>query len=197
MRLRRRLLGLCAVAGATAVLAASELIPLEALPAISTRLSRIAAQLSDSAALDAKNSAADPPILLMDEPFGALDPLTRTDLQREFLSLQQKLRKTVLFVTHDLHEALLLGTRIALLDEGRLVSCNTPEEFVASSEPLVKKYVDAFAADDVLKRRAIAGRVVVAPERIEQFGARLQHRRTCLRLVVKWHILGETIGPAR
>jgi osmoprotectant transport system ATP-binding protein len=88
----------------------------------------------------------------MDEPFGALDPLTRADLQREFLSLQQKLRKTVLFVTHDLHEALRLGTRIALLDAGRLISCTSPDEFVASSEPLVKKYVEAFAAGDVLQR---------------------------------------------
>jgi osmoprotectant transport system ATP-binding protein len=100
----------------------------------------------------ARALAADPPILLMDEPFGALDPLTRADLQREFLSLQQKLQKTVLFVTHDLHEALLLGTRIALLEKGKLVSCNSPDEFVASSEPLVKKYVEAFAASDVLKR---------------------------------------------
>ena len=100
----------------------------------------------------ARALAADPPILLMDEPFGALDPLTRADLQREFLSLPQKLKKTVVFVTHDLHEALLLGSQIALLEEGKLVSCNTPGEFVASSEPLVKKYVEAFAADDVLKR---------------------------------------------
>jgi osmoprotectant transport system ATP-binding protein len=100
----------------------------------------------------ARALAADPPILLMDEPFGALDPLTRADLQREFLSLQQKLQKTILFVTHDLHEALRLGTRIALLEEGRLISCNSPDEFVGSSEPLVKKYVEAFAAGDLLKR---------------------------------------------
>jgi osmoprotectant transport system ATP-binding protein len=94
----------------------------------------------------ARALAADPPILLMDEPFGALDPLTRADLQREFLSLQTKLGKTVLFVTHDLHEALLLGTRIALLDEGRLVAVNSPEEFLNSSEPLIAKYVDAFGS---------------------------------------------------
>ncbi|HTJ85843.1 MAG TPA: ATP-binding cassette domain-containing protein [Terriglobales bacterium] len=100
----------------------------------------------------ARALAADPPILLMDEPFGALDPLTRADLQREFLSLQQKLKKTVLFVTHDLHEALLLGTRIALLDSGRLVSCSSPQEFLSSQEPLVKQYVEAFGAGDVLNR---------------------------------------------
>ncbi len=92
----------------------------------------------------ARALAADPPILLMDEPFGALDPLTRADLQREFLSLQKQLGKTVLFVTHDLHEALRLATRIALLEEGRLVSMSTSGEFLASSQPLVKKYVEAF-----------------------------------------------------
>ncbi len=92
----------------------------------------------------ARALAADPPILLMDEPFGALDPLTRSDLRREFLSLQQKLQKTVLFVTHDLREAMLLGSRIALLEEGRLVSLSSREEFLASPDPLVKKYVEAF-----------------------------------------------------
>ena len=94
----------------------------------------------------ARALAADPPILLMDEPFGALDPLTRSDLQREFLSLQRQLRKTVLFVTHDLHEALLLGSRIALLEEGGLVWLGSPGEFLRSSEPLVMKYVEAFGS---------------------------------------------------
>src|SRR4029077_2451105 len=92
----------------------------------------------------ARALAADPPILLMDEPFGALDPLTRSDLQREFLSLQRKLGKSVLFVTHDLHEALSLGSRIALLEEGGLVWLGSPTEFLNSSEPLVMKYVEAF-----------------------------------------------------
>jgi osmoprotectant transport system ATP-binding protein len=92
----------------------------------------------------ARALAADPPILLMDEPFGALDPLTRTDLQREFLALQQQLQKTVLFVTHDLREAMLLGSRIALLEEGKLVSLSSREEFLASPDPLVRKYVEAF-----------------------------------------------------
>jgi len=99
----------------------------------------------------ARALAADPPILLMDEPFGALDPLTRADLQREFLSLQQQLRKTVLFVTHDLHEALLLGTRIALLEEGRLVSIGSPQQFLNSSDPLVHRYVQAFSAADQVR----------------------------------------------
>jgi len=94
----------------------------------------------------ARALAADPPILLMDEPFGALDPLTRAELQREFLALQNRLNKTIVFVTHDLREALLLGSRIALMDAGKLVTISTPEEFVNSSEPLVAAYNSAFAA---------------------------------------------------
>jgi osmoprotectant transport system ATP-binding protein len=94
----------------------------------------------------ARGLAADPPILLMDEPFGALDPITRAELQREFLALQQRLQKTVVFVTHDLREALLLGTRIALMEAGRLVAALPLGEFTKSSEPLVKQYLDAFGA---------------------------------------------------
>jgi osmoprotectant transport system ATP-binding protein len=105
----------------------------------------------------ARALAADPPILLMDEPFGALDPLTRADLQREFLSLQQKLRKAVLFVTHDLHEALLLGTRIALLEDGKLAFCDSHDQFLASSHPLVRKYIEAFgAATEISAKRGPA-----------------------------------------
>jgi len=92
----------------------------------------------------ARALAADPPILLMDEPFAALDPVTRAELQQEFSALQQRLQKTVVFVTHDLREALLLGTRIALMEEGKLVTVVTPKEFLQSSEPLVRKYISAF-----------------------------------------------------
>lgn len=92
----------------------------------------------------ARALAADPPILLMDEPFGALDPLTRAELQREFLKLQTALKKTVVFVTHDLHEALLLGNRIALMEAGRLVTLQTRDEFLTSKEPLVVAYKNAF-----------------------------------------------------
>ncbi len=100
----------------------------------------------------ARALAADPPILLMDEPFGALDPITRAELQREFLHLQERLRKTVVFVTHDLREALLLGTRIAMMEAGRLVTAQTPDDFVQSTEPMVAAYVHAFGTD--LKRGA-------------------------------------------
>jgi len=84
--------------------------------------------------------AADPPILLMDEPFGALDPVTRADIQREFKSLQQRLNKTVVFVTHDVREAMLLGTRIAVLEKGRLQGIYSPPEFLQSADPVVSEY---------------------------------------------------------
>ena len=93
----------------------------------------------------ARALAADPAILLMDEPFGALDALTRDQLQREFLSLQQRLGKTVVFVTHDLREALRLGSRIALMEAGRLVTVLSPQDFLRSSDPLAASYVRAFA----------------------------------------------------
>jgi osmoprotectant transport system ATP-binding protein len=92
----------------------------------------------------ARALAADPEILLMDEPFGALDPLTRDELQREFLSLQQRLHKTVVFVTHDLREGLRLGSRIALMEAGRLVTVLTPQEFLRSADPWASAYVRAF-----------------------------------------------------
>lgn len=90
----------------------------------------------------ARALAADPPILLMDEPFAALDPITRADLQREFRALAMRLHKTIVFVTHDVREALFLGTRIAFLEHGRLVGVYTPKEFLKSVEPEVR----AFAA---------------------------------------------------
>ena len=95
----------------------------------------------------ARALAGDPEILLMDEPFGALDPLTRDELQREFLALQRRLHKTVVFVTHDLHEAMRLGSRIALMENGRLVTVLGPREFLTSNDPLAAAYVRAFGDD--------------------------------------------------
>jgi osmoprotectant transport system ATP-binding protein len=92
----------------------------------------------------ARALAADPEILLMDEPFGALDPITRTELQQQFLELQQRLKKTVVMVTHDLREALLLGTRIALFDAGKLVGLFDKDEFTRSNNPQVREYTDCF-----------------------------------------------------
>jgi len=95
----------------------------------------------------ARALAADPAFLLMDEPFGALDPITRDELQREFRTLQRGLGKTVVFVTHDLREALLLGTRIALMEAGQLVVTHSPDEFLRSPDPLVAAYVNAFKTE--------------------------------------------------
>ena len=92
----------------------------------------------------ARALAADPAILLMDEPFAALDPLTRDELQREFLLMQQRVHKTVVFVTHDLREALRLASRIALMEAGNLVTVLTPREFLKSSDPWASAYVRAF-----------------------------------------------------
>jgi len=92
----------------------------------------------------ARALAAEPDILLMDEPFGALDPLTRTEMQDLVKDLMGRLRKTVLLVTHDLDEALYLGDRLALLSEGRLIASMTPEEFLSSDQPEVAAYVRAF-----------------------------------------------------
>lgn len=78
----------------------------------------------------ARALAADPDYLLMDEPFGALDAITRDSLQQEFLDLKQHLNKTIIFVTHDIVEAVTLGDRIAILHEGRLEQIGTPEEIM-------------------------------------------------------------------
>jgi osmoprotectant transport system ATP-binding protein len=94
----------------------------------------------------ARALAADPPILLMDEPFGALDPITRAQMQKEFAALQKRLNKTVVFVTHDLREALLLATRIAFMEDGRLMAVETPQEFLKSEKPFTRAYVEAFGS---------------------------------------------------
>ena len=89
----------------------------------------------------ARALAADPDILLMDEPFGALDAVTRVEVRREFQALKQRLGKTIVIVTHDIHEAVMLGTRIALVDAGKLTGSFTPEEFLRSSEPAAAAYI--------------------------------------------------------
>ncbi|HEV2177145.1 MAG TPA: ATP-binding cassette domain-containing protein [Terriglobia bacterium] len=96
----------------------------------------------------ARALAADPHIMLMDEPFGALDPITRAELQREFRELQRRLKKTVVFVTHDLREALLLATRIGLFEAGRLCGLYTPSEFLHATDPVAAEYVAAFRSSE-------------------------------------------------
>lgn len=85
----------------------------------------------------ARALAADPPVLLMDEPFGALDPITRADMHREFRALQHAMPRTVLLVTHDVAEAFALADRVAVLHEGVIIGCGTPHELEQSTEPTV------------------------------------------------------------
>jgi len=94
----------------------------------------------------ARALAADPPILLMDEPFGALDPVTRAELQREFSALARRLGKTIVFVTHDLREALLLASRVILLEAGRIVASATPQEFLRLDHPEVRAFTASLNA---------------------------------------------------
>lgn len=89
----------------------------------------------------ARALAADPKLLLFDEPFGAVDPVTRLELQKQFLSLRQSLGKTSIFVTHDVREALSLGTRIGLLHQGKLVQLATPAEFRKSTNEEARAFL--------------------------------------------------------
>jgi osmoprotectant transport system ATP-binding protein len=91
----------------------------------------------------ARALAGDPPLLLLDEPFASLDPITRFDLQRQFLELRRKFRKTALFVTHDVREALMLASRIVLLREGSVELAATPEEFVAAGNAEARAFLDS------------------------------------------------------
>jgi osmoprotectant transport system ATP-binding protein len=86
----------------------------------------------------ARGLAADPPILLMDEPFGALDPITRSEIHHEFTGIQERLRKTIVLVTHDMAEALALGTRVGVMEQGVLAAVGAPPAIAASDDPRVR-----------------------------------------------------------
>jgi osmoprotectant transport system ATP-binding protein len=91
----------------------------------------------------ARALAADPPLLLLDEPFGALDPITRVELQREFGGLQARLGKAIVFVTHDVREGLLRGTRLGLIQAGKLAFLGSPEEFLNLDHAEVRAFLEA------------------------------------------------------
>ncbi len=116
----------------------------------------------------ARALTSDPDILLMDEAFSALDPLIRREMQDELLDLQQRLGKTIVFVTHDLDEALKLGDRIALMKDGAIVQIGTPEEILTSPE---NEYVEKFVADVDLTRVLTAGVVMRRAEPVAQWTA--------------------------
>src|SRR6476620_99298 len=91
----------------------------------------------------ARALALDPPMLLMDEPFGALDPVTRSELHAEFHRIQDRLRKTVMIVTHDMGEAFALADRIGVVEEGKLIASEHPDGIAASQEPRVRQLLNA------------------------------------------------------
>ena len=90
----------------------------------------------------ARALAAEPPLLLLDEPFGALDPLTRASLQRQFVDLTRRLNKTAVFVTHDVREALLVGSHIGLMHKGKLLLLETPQNFLKSKNDQALAYIE-------------------------------------------------------
>jgi len=103
----------------------------------------------------ARALAADPPVLLMDEPFGALDPLTRSELHREFRRIQGQLRKTVVMVTHDMAEAFALATRLGVLDQGRLVALDTPDAIARAGDPRIRMFLEALPPIPVISREPV------------------------------------------
>ncbi|MGD1822589.1 MAG: quaternary amine ABC transporter ATP-binding protein [Pleomorphochaeta sp.] len=108
----------------------------------------------------ARALANDPEILLMDEPFSGLDPLIRRQMQDELVELQEKMQKTIIFVTHDLHEALKLGDEIAILKDGEVVQVGTPEEIVTCP---ADEYVEQFVQDASPARVLTAGSIMEEP----------------------------------
>lgn len=107
----------------------------------------------------ARALAADPPLLLMDEPFGALDPITRIEIQKEFRQLQKQLGKTVVFITHDIQEAFLLASRIGLMESGRILLIDTPVEFMQSKQKEVQEFLQClpfFNQTDFLAGKELA-----------------------------------------
>jgi osmoprotectant transport system ATP-binding protein len=116
----------------------------------------------------ARALAADPPVMLMDEPFGAIDPITRARLQDEFLRILRSLRKTIVFVTHDIDEALKMGDRIAIMRDGSLVQYDTPEAILAQP-------ADAFVSSFVGSDRALKRLALVRAEEALETGAAPAH----------------------
>ena len=94
----------------------------------------------------ARALAVAPPVLLMDEPFGALDPITRSELRHEFTRIQRELRQSVLLVTHDIAEAFEIGSRVGVIEGGRLLICDSPARVAESSDPGVRRLLEAVPA---------------------------------------------------
>ena len=130
----------------------------------------------------ARALAADPPVLLMDEPFGAVDPIVRAGLQAELLAILRGLSKTVIFVTHDIDEAVRMGDLVAIMKDGRLVQCDPPERLLAA--PKDAFVADFVGADRALKRLALATAGAAATPPRPASGAPVVEPLTSLRDVL-------------
>ena len=130
----------------------------------------------------ARALAADPPVLLMDEPFGAVDPIVRASLQAELAAILQRLAKTVIFVTHDIDEAIRMGDLIAIMKDGHLVQCATPERLL--SAPADSFVADFVGADRALKRLALTTAGEAASPGDAPPGSPVADRSTSLRDVL-------------
>lgn len=120
----------------------------------------------------ARALASDPEVLLMDEPFSALDPLVRRDMQFELLQIQRKLEKTVIFITHDIDEAFKLGDRVAIMRDGKLIQIDTPERMSANpADEYVRKFIDSADKSKVLSVRNI----MITPSSLVRLGDGVDH----------------------
>lgn len=126
----------------------------------------------------ARGLAADPPVILMDEPFGALDPITRAQLQDEFLRLRSRLKKTILFVTHDIDEAIKLGDRIAVMRNGRIIQFDPPTRILKEpADPFVKDLIGKECGMKLMKLSKISDIMEPALNPITETSRLLEARR--------------------
>jgi osmoprotectant transport system ATP-binding protein len=147
----------------------------------------------------ARALAADPPVLLMDEPFGAIDPVTRTRLQDEFLRLQETVRKTIVFVTHDIEEAVKMGDRIAILEVGGvLAQYDTPAEVLGNpTSAFVADFVGADRALKRLKVTPIEPASLEHPPTVQPSGSLAEARRIMERTRATWAAVVDDEGRLR
>ena len=149
----------------------------------------------------ARAFATEAPILLMDEPFSALDPLIRTKLQDELLDLQRDLRRTIIFVSHDLDEAFKIGNRIAIMEGGRIIQCGTPREIFSNpATPYVAEFVanmnplGVLTARDVMGQGAGAGAPISSETTLREILARFAKDPTPLAVEEAGVVIG-TVTP--
>jgi osmoprotectant transport system ATP-binding protein len=145
----------------------------------------------------ARALAADPPIVLMDEPFGAVDPVTRKQLQRELRRVQAEVRKTIVFVTHDIGEAFLLGDRVVLMSDGRVVQNGTPADLLRRpADPFVTSFIGEDRAVQTLEHTVLAELATPAPGGVPADGFVLPGSLSVLEALRRLGGKGQATGEA-